>query len=326
MIKALLISDGKNVTYTEDLTRIKQAVAGQTDLLWVDLLKPEEAELDFLKDTFSLNSYCLKECLEYSKNAKLEEFDNYLFLVSHVLDDEAVSFPELHIFLARGYLITVHFNPVKELEEYWNRLLKQLYDGNHGMDFLLYNILDAVGDTYLKAVELIADSIEDLEELVFDNGSTGILPGITTIRRKLIYLRRQLNSEVAVLEKLTRPDLEFFTKRSRLLMRDIHDKFSRILHFIEVNRELNSTVYETYLTMLSLQANETANEQNRIMQRLTVITAIFMPLTLIAGIYGMNFGYMPELEWRAGYFFVLGLMLVLGLVLYYYFKRKHWLS
>lgn len=326
MIRALLIGEGKSVKYSEDPITIKEVVAAQKDLLWVDILKPGEEELSFLKDTFGFSSFCIKDCREYSKNAKLEEFEHYLFLVFHVLDEDADHFPELHIFLSKGYLVTVHYHPVKELEEYWSRLLKQLYDGNQGMDFLLYNILDAVGDTYLKAVELIADTIEDLEELVFNNSTPEILPGITAVRRKLIYLRRQLNSEVAVLEKLTRPDLEFFNKRSRLLMRDIHDQFSRILHFIEVNRELNSTVYETYLTILSLQANETANEQNKIMQRLTVITAIFMPLTLIAGIYGMNFTYMPELYWRSGYFLVLGFMLVLGVVLYSYFKKKNWMD
>lgn len=109
-------------------------------------------------------------------------------------------------------------------------------------------------------------------------------------------------------------------------MRQILEKVTRTLHFIEVNRELTSSVFELYLTMLSLQANETAAEQNKIMQRLTVITAIFMPLTLIAGIYGMNFRFMPELEWPYGYFLVLLFMLVLGINLYVNFKKMKWLD
>lgn len=327
MIRALLIGEGKNVHYTEKPVVIETAYKTKRELLWLDLLSPTACDLEFLSVLFQFDEHSLENCQKNTSFSGVEEYDEYLYLVTHVLENsESVSFPTLHIFLGKQFLVTVHDSSMNELEEYWNRVLRQLFDGNQGLGFMLYNIFDCVGDTYLKAIEEIADMIEDIEGQIFGDEPKGIMIMIKNINRKLIIIRRQLNSEISVMDKITRPDLEFFTRKNRLLMLDILEKFSRILHFVEINRELTHSLLEDFLTMLSLQANETSIQQNKIMQRLTVITAVFLPLTLIAGIYGMNFDNMPELEWRYGYFLVLGIMVLLGILLYEYFKAKKWLE
>lgn len=327
MIRALLIGEGKNVHYTEEPAVIEAAYKKKQDLLWLDVLQPTVGDLDFLSGVCQFDKQNLEDYRESSGFSGVQEYDEYLYIITHVLEDtEPVSFPVLRIFLGKQFLVTVHDSLMVELEEYWNRILKQLFDGKQGLGYLLYNIFDGVGDTYLKAVEATTDMIEDIEDEIFGDEPKGIIIMIKNINRKLIILRRQLNSEIAVMDKITRPDLEFFTRKTRLLMLDILEKFSRILHFIEINRELTHALLENFLTMLSLQANETSIKQNKIMQRLTVITAIFLPLTLIAGIYGMNFDNMPELEWHYGYFLILGVMGLLGILLYEYFKAKKWME
>jgi magnesium transporter len=168
--------------------------------------------------------------------------------------------------------------------------------------------------------------IEDLEDRIISDDQQDILPEISGIRRSLIYLRRQLTSEIDMLEKLIRPDIEFFSNRSRAYLRDSMERFDRVLHFAEVNRELMAALVDTYLSVLSNRMNRIFASQNTVMQRLTVITAIFMPLSLLAGIYGMNFVHMPELNWSFGYFLVLVVMVTTGIGLYVYFKRIGWLD
>jgi magnesium transporter len=327
LIRALGIGRDKNVYFTESLEQIRQVQEKHQVLLWLDVLDPTPEDLEFLGSTFGFAEICLKDCGEYTKNPKLDEYDDYLFIVTHVLHEaEELMFPEMDIFLSHNYLVTVHYYHVDELEQYWHRLLQRLYDGPMRTDFLLYHVITAVADSFHKVVEEIAAQIEDLEEDIIVGNLDNILPQITTLRRRLIYFRRQLSSEVAMLEKLTQPDIEFFTEESRAYLRDAMERFQRVLHFVDVNRELIAALFETYLSVISLRMTETSAEQNRIMQRLTVITAVFMPLTLLAGIYGMNFEFMPELDWKYGYFAVLLVMLLLGLGLYRHFKKRGWLD
>lgn len=327
MLKALVIGDGKNISETDDRDKIADVFLHEKKLLWLDLLEPTQEELDYLGNVFTFHPLCLKDCSIYTKNPKIDEFDHYLFLVTHVLtDSNGLDFPELDIFLSHRFLVTVHYIDIIELNRYWERLRQQLYDGPISLDFILYNVFDAVADSYNKKIEEIATGIEDLEDRIISDDQQDILPEISSIRRSLIYLRRQLTSEIDMLEKLIRPDIEFFSNRSRAYLRDSMERFDRVLHFAEVNRELMAALVDTYLSVLSNRMNRIFASQNTVMQRLTVITAIFMPLSLLAGIYGMNFIHMPELNWSFGYFLVLVVMLTTGIGLYVYFKRIGWLD
>lgn len=327
MLRGLKIGGEKEILATNEWEQIAQDYQVDKNLLWLDLHEPTEDELEFLHRTFGFHSLSLKDCRIYTKNPKIDEFDHYLFIVTHVLaSNEELEFPELDIFLSHKFLVTVHHFEIEELNRYWDRILQKIYDGPIHLDFVLYNVFDAVADSFNRKIEEIAGEIEDLEERILFEKKEEILPGISRIRRSLIYLRRQLTSEADMIEKLIRPDLEFFTKRSRVYLRDTMERFDRLLHYAEVNRELMAVLADTYLSVISNRMNETFAEQNRVMQRLTVITAIFMPLTLLAGIYGMNFIHMPELNWPFGYYAVLLIMISLGFGLYKYFKKIGWLD
>lgn len=327
MLKGLIIGEGRDILATEDRELMKEAYRSEKKLLWLDLHEPMDDELAFLEQTFGFHPLSLKDCRIYTKNPKIDEFDHYLFIVTHVLmGDAEVEFPELDIFLSHKYLVTVHFSAIEELNRYWDKILQKLYDGPIHLDFVLYNVFDAVADSFHRKIEAIADEIEELEDGIMLGTIENAQPAISRIRRSLIFLRKQLTLETDMIEKLSRPDLEFFTKRSRDYLRDAMERFDHILHYAEVNRELMTVLADTYLTVLSNRMNEIFAQQNRVMQRLTVITAIFMPLTLLAGIYGMNFAHMPELNWHFGYYLVLLTMAALGYGLFKYFKKIGWLD
>lgn len=327
MLKALVIGAGKDVYETEDRDKIKEVYRQGNKLLWIDVFKPQGDDLEFLAEALAFHPLCIKDCNEYNKNPKIDEYDDYLFIITHVLTGgEELAFPQLDLFLSLRYLVTVHHAPMSELEQYWRRLLLKLYDGPVGLDLLVYNVFDSVSAGYWQEIERISSSIEEIEDRVIENDTEEILPEITRLRRSLIYMRRQLSAEIAMLEKLTHPDIEFFNDTSRAYLKDSMERFERIFHVVEVNRELIAGLFDTHLSVMSHRLNGIFASQNKVMQRLTVITAVFMPLSLLAGIYGMNFRYMPELNWPFGYFLVLLIMLSLGAGLYLYFKRMGWLD
>ncbi|PKM89816.1 MAG: magnesium and cobalt transport protein CorA [Firmicutes bacterium HGW-Firmicutes-12] len=327
MIRTISIGESSEISVTESWEGIEETYRGNKKILWIDILEPNKEELNVLGKVFGYDELNLEDCGEYSKNPKINEHEDYLFLVTHFWNEsEDLLFPKLNIFISNRTLITVHYYPIAELNKYWDTLLHRQFEGPITVDFLLYNVLDGVVDTFHTIIEKIEDQIEDIEEKVILNDLEGALVNITQIRRKLIYSRRQLSSEIKMIEKLLHPDIEYFTDKSRIYLKDIMERLDRVLHYADVNRELVSSLFDTYLSVLSNRTNTITTKQNVIMQRLTIITAIFLPLTLLAGIYGMNFIYIPELSWHYGYFTVLLIMLSLGIGLYLYFKKVGWLD
>jgi magnesium transporter len=189
---------------------------------------------------------------------------------------------------------------------------------DHGLDFLLYSILDIVVGHYHPVLDTIEDDLDQLEEIIFQNPQPVVLRQILSVKRTLMRLKRTIFPQREVINHLARNEYEFVTQKTQFYFRDVYDMLYRMAEMTESFRDVSNALVETYLSTVSNRLNET-------MKVLTLLATIFMPLTVITGVYGMNFSNMPELRWHYGYFGVLGLMAVVTAAMLGYFKWKKWL-
>jgi magnesium transporter len=227
---------------------------------------------------------------------------------------------QVSIVFGRNYVISLQegregdlFEPLRERIRGGKGRLRKM-----GPDFLAYSLLDTIIDHYFLILEKFAERIEGLEEDLIQDPRPEILGQIHHLKREMIFLRKSawpLREVVNVLEK---SDSQLIRPATKIFLRDIYDHAIHIIDSIETYREMLSSMLDIYLSSVS-------NRMNQVMKVLTVIATIFMPLTFLAGIYGMNFKFMPELAWRWGYPLVLLIMLGVGAVMVYLFKKKNWL-
>jgi len=282
-------------------------------------------ETDFLKqigEKFKVHPLVLEDILNPDTRPKIEVTDDYLFIVmklvlfnpeQKILETEQVSF-----ILGRNFLFSFSertddiFNPVKE------RIASQLGKiRKRGSDYLLYALMDIVVDNYFLALEKTEERIEMLDEEVINRPDQSQIQNIYNLRNLLLTMRRSIWPSREIVNQLIKDDSDLLDDSIEPYLRDLYDHTIHINETIEQQREITNGLMEIYLSMMS-------NKMNEVMKVLTVIATIFIPLTFIVGIYGMNFHYMPELEWPWAYFAVWGVMIGITLLMLYFFKRKKW--
>ena len=291
--------------------------------VWVDVQETDEAELGRVGQAFGFHALSLEDCLHLSEVPKLEEFPDYVFLVVHsvVADPPGgpADLPELNAFFGRDFLVTVHLVPLSAVDSTWDRHAAGPGHEALGLEFVLHAVLDNLVDGFFPLVRHWEEHIEELEDDIMAGKSQGVLATAAFVRRSLLRLRRTLGPQRQLYDRLARADFPFVSPAATLYFRDVYDHAARLHEMIEIDRELLNTALEAYLSLVS-------NRTNRIMQKLTVVTSIFLPLTFIAGIYGMNFRFMPELSSRYGYLGVWIVMLALSGGMVAYFHRRGWLD
>ncbi|MCB1195574.1 magnesium/cobalt transporter CorA [bacterium] len=274
-------------------------------------------------DFFELHPLILEDIVNVYQRPKLEGYESCLFIVLKMLsydetvqriDNEQVSF-----ILRSGVLITFQeregdvFDAVRERIRTAKGRIR-----TKGTDYLLYALMDAIVDHYFLIVERFSETIETLEDKILLRSDPQSLEAINDLRRDLIVLRKSVWPLRDMINILQRGEYREIEKQTLLYMRDLYDHTVHVIDSIETSRELIGGLMDMYMSNLSIRMNET-------MKVLTSIATIFIPLTFIAGIYGMNFSFMPELQWHYGYFAVLGAMAVLGVIMGIYFKCRKWL-
>jgi len=222
---------------------------------------------------------------------------------------------ELDLLLGRGWIVSVHYGPLpgvidnSQLHERIPAVLAR------GADFLLYTLVDLVVDSYFPITDDVEDKIDSLEDRLLLRAHPGDMNRLLSLKRSIVHIRRAVTPQREVLNQLTRHDFPFVRPENLVYFRDVYDHLIRIAEELDSLRDILSSVLEIHLA-------STSNQLNATMKRLTAYGTIFIAITAIAGIYGMNFKFMPELEWRYGYFFVLGVMAAISLGLYVYFKKR----
>ncbi len=276
---------------------------------------------------FGLHRLALEDAVNVHQRPKVEEYDNYTFIVSRLPQKaETLETEQVSMFLGDGMLITFQegpkdcFEPVRaRLRQGKGRIRTQ------GADYLAYALIDAAIDSYFPVLETYGERVENLEAAVLRQPDSSLVAALHDIKRDLLTLRRAIWPQREMVNALVRDGSAFVSDSTRPYLRDCYDHCIQLMDMVETFRELASGLVDLYISTVG-------NRTNEIMKVLTVIATIFIPLSFIAGLYGMNFDgsaspwNMPELRWKYGYFFALGLMLVTALGLLGYFIRRGWVG
>jgi magnesium transporter len=276
---------------------------------------------------FGLHRLALEDVVNVHQRPKVEEFDDHLFIVTRMLPNPMASETEqVSMFLGKGYVLTFQEKPGDVFEPIRQRLRRhkgQIRD--LGADYLAYTLLDAVIDGYFPALERRGEDIEHLEDLVVTRPQQNLVSIIHETKRDLLELRRAVWPQREMLNALIRQEDTFINGKTKIYLRDCYDHTIQLIDIIETYREICSGLVEIYLSSLS-------NRMNEIMKVLTIMATIFIPLSFIAGFYGMNFDpkastwNMPELGWKFGYPYAIGLMVVVAAGLLFSFWRRGWIG
>jgi magnesium transporter len=293
-------------------------------VLWLDLQSPPQQELDKLRQEFHLHPLAIEDASHEHQRPKVEEYENFYFVVFYAVhlkeDRTGLDVAELDMFLGQNYLVTIHYQPVPELDEAerrWTRNVKQL---EWGVGVLLYSLLDTLVDGYFPVVDELADRIEELEDSLFSRSERQnvITQKLLELKKDFLPLRRIVTPERDVMNNLTNRDSPIFEKHTLVYFRDIYDHISRLTDALDLYRDQLSTTMDANLSIIS-------NDLNVVMRTLTSASIILMVDSLLAGIWGMNFEFIPELHLRYGYFGALTLMALTSIILLFVFKRLKWL-
>jgi magnesium transporter len=278
--------------------------------------------LERMGAVFGLHPLTIEDILNTDQRPKLEDHGDYLYIVlKHFHQgEEARLIPEqVSIILGHNYLISLQekegklVNPIHERLHNERSRLRSL-----GADALAHALLDGIVDRYFAMLDHLGEEVEAIEETVMGSPSRETLRAIQTLKREMILLRKAVWPLREVVGNLSRSDSPLIAKLSVLYFRDIYDHTIQVIDTIETYRDMLSGMLDIYLSAVS-------NRMNEVMKVLTVIATIFMPLTFLAGVYGMNFKYMPELEWPWAYFALWGVMVSIAVVMMIFFKKKRWL-
>jgi magnesium transporter len=302
----------------DDVARIK----GTEGVTWVNVDGLGNADLiGELGTLFGFHPLALEDALNTPQRAKMDDYGSHLFAVLRMLHfEEQVETEQVSIFLCPNVVVTIQERPGDCLEPVRQRLRKEASQvRRQGADYLMYAILDAIIDNYFPFLEQVGEVVEHLEDEVVQNPKRHTVARVHAIKRHLLDVRRSVWPLREALNTLLRDESPLVHKATRPYLRDCYDHAVQVLEIVETYRELTAGLMDVYLSSLS-------NKMNEVMKVLTVIATIFIPLTFLAGVYGMNFQYMPELHQRWAYPALWGLMVFLAVGMLVIFRRKGWLG
>ncbi len=320
MIRSYLYNSDGTIECGLSMERFRRALAGARNLLWVDIEGPGDDEIEMLLEIFQLHPLTVEDCILPNVRPKLEEFEGYLFIVLQGLKREngKLRTVELDLCLGKNFLITIHSEPVPSLDENIVRVEKKSPIFKRGSDFLFYAIADTLIDSYFPILDEVETRVEEMETALLSDPSDRPLREILEIYHELTMLRRTLAPHREILSRLNRGDLPFIIPAHAHHFRDIYDHLLRMSDMVDSSREVTTMSMEAHATIVSKRLNE-------IMKTMTVFATLALPLVIVTGIYGMNFGENPALGPRWVYH-AMSLVLVGSLpVVLYFFRKYRWL-
>jgi len=302
--------------------QLKGLLAGGEGLLWVDFEGVTDEDAELLSEVFRFHSLAVADCI--SKNIhppKTDEFEDHLFIIVHGInyhiESEALETTELALFLGRNYVVTSHDVPMRSISSVLTQVRKDCRPMRRGADFLAHDIIDLLVDNIMPVIDEMDERSTAIEAEALQEPKGETLVSVMQLKRDIMALTRIILPQREIVNALSRGEYALVSERARIYYRNIYDHLVRIEMLTRGLRDIVESALNTYLSSVS-------NRMNEVMKMLTLIATIFIPLTFIAGVYGMNFANMPELEWRYGYFGVLIVMAVIGVALVVYFKRRRW--
>ena len=323
MISVRVHAEDQIVDQQLPLEQISDVLQHEHALVWVDVVSPTPDELRLLEQEFGFHPLSLEDAILHQERPKLDQYDDFLLIIFYAMVYEVaearIDLDQISIFTGSNYVVTVHERELLVLVETANRWRanhRRIARPNAGM--LVYAILDSIVDDYLPVVDQLSDRIDQIEDSIFGRFEATAQQEMFRLKRDLLHIRRVLGPERDVLNLLMRRDTPVYSDEMVRYFQDIYDHLLRVQDSIDTFRDLLSSALDSYLSVIS-------NRMNKVMKTLTASSIILMGMTLIAGIYGMNFDHMPELDWLLGYPLALGLMATVGISLGILFKQIDWL-
>jgi magnesium transporter len=306
----------------EDLPEL---LKDQSAVIWVDMEKPDETDERVLLDVFHFHPLTVEDCRENRHYPKVEEFNGYIYFIVHGvtanISPDRFNTIELDGFLGPNYVITYHHDMFRSINNVKQQLRTTPIACQRGAPFLLHQILDQIVDYYSPVLDDFDDRIDKLEDDIFTlrRPNNEILSEIMDLKRSVLRLRRISGKQMDILHRMSRGEFSLIPEEMRPFYRDVYDHLVRVVDLAENYRDLISGSLEAYLSVVS-------NRLNEIMKVLTIFSAVMLPLTFIAGVYGMNFENMPELHSKYGYYAVWVLMAIVAVGMLLFFKRRGWIG
>lgn len=292
------------------------------NIVWADVSDPTSEDFLELAKEFNFHPLSIEDCRNEHQRPKVEEYRGYYFMVIYeaelVGEHDKLELRELNIFLGKNYLVTVHSRPIRAIttaQRLWHEWTDR---ADHGAGLLAYLLTDAIVDDYMPLLDLLSENMDDLEDKIFGDFQPDVIRDIFRIKKQLLYLRRAVAPLRDVFNTMLRREQPIFPRETHVYFQDVFDHIIRVADTIDNLREMLGSTMDAYLSV-------SGNRMNMVMKRLTSVATILMSVTLIAGIYGMNFDHMPELKWKYGYIFALLSMVVTGFGLYVYLRKVKWL-
>lgn len=279
--------------------------------------------IDKIGQLFNIHPLTLESIFNTSQRPKIEYFPNYIYIALKMISwnesEQESEIEHISLILMKNMVLSFQekegdvFNFVRQRIRNPGGKVRQ-----NGSDYLIYALIDAIVDQYFLILEKLSNQTESLEDILIHQPSSQNLKIIHHSKRNLIFLRNAVWPLREVINKLEKEETDLIQESTRPFLRDIYEHTIQVIETLEALRDMVSSLLDIYLSSIS-------NKMNEVMKVLTIIATIFIPLTFIAGIYGMNFQYMPELSWRFAYPAVLSIMFIVGLGMFFFFKKKKWL-
>lgn len=283
---------------------------------WIDFDSPTGSESKYLETYLRFHPLAIEDCFHYPQRPKLDYYDGYSFFVLHGINPQTLEADEVDVFLGGNYLVTFHMKPSTEVDITWERIKNDPEVKINKSVHTFHLLLDKMVDQYFPTLYRIEDRLEEMEDREIRAGKS-FINEVFELRSDLLYLRRSIFPMRDLLYRVLNSERIDIPKDQKAYFGDIYDHLLKLAEMVESNRDMTSDIRDSYISLNS-------DRMNHIMMTLTVISAIFIPLTFIAGVYGMNFAYMPELTWKYGYFLVMGVMGMIGFSMFWWFKKKGW--
>lgn len=304
----------------EDIFKFKETESNS----WINIVGLHETEImQKIGQHFDFHTLVIEDILNTDQRPKVEFFDDYIFIIMKMIvydaESESLNIEQVSMILGKNYVFTFQerrgdvFRPIRErLKNIKGRLRK------NKIDYLFYALMDVIVDKYFIVLENISEIIDHLENAVSRTPDNSQVDKIYTIKRELLLMKKAIWPLREIVSNLKEEESDLINESTEVFFNDLSDHIIHVIDVSETYRDIASGLMDTYMSMVSFRMNE-------VMKVLTIIATIFIPLTFIAGIYGMNFEYMPELKWQWGYFFIWGLMIITFIMMLFYFKKKKWI-
>jgi len=320
------------IDYTEkslidkDINKIEECfpLKNKKSVSWINIDGLHDVEIiRKIGEHYGIHSLFLEDILNTDQSPKIEFSDDYILIITKMLSfdkkEKRIISEQISILLGKNFVISLQeaegdfFDPVRERIRTATGKIRKM-----GADYLAYVLLDIIIDNYFAVLESIGDGLESVEDKLIAGINNGFLKEFYHLKRELLFLRRSVWPLREVINKIQKTENSLIKKQTYLFLKDLYDHTIHVIDSIEVFRDVVAGMQELHLSSVS-------NRMNEIMKVLTIISTIFIPLTFIVGLYGMNFQYLPELSWKYGYFFILEIMAIIACGMLLYFKRKKWL-